>query len=128
MIIGIGTDLVSIDRISRTIDRFGDRFLDRVFTAGEQEQAATREQKARFYAMRFAAKEAGWKALSPGRQHGIGWHDFEIFSSDQGQPQLTFQASAAKLLHEKGGERVKISLSLSDDSGFALAFVVLSAS
>lgn len=127
MIIGVGTDLVAIDRISSSIDRFGDRFLNRVFTDLEQQQASQRKQQASFYAMRFAAKEAGWKALSPDRKLSIGWHDFEILSTDQGQPLLSFKREAQRCLAEKGGQQAQIHLSLSDDGGFALAFVVLSA-
>ena len=132
MIIGIGTDMVSIDRIDRIIGRFGTRFLDRIFTPAEQRQAEGRTQKMRFYAMRFAAKEAGWKALSPDRRRRIGWHDFEVTSTDQGQPVLNFHGEARDLLAEKAGQGGRrsgqIDLSLSDDGGFALAFVVLSAS
>ena len=102
MIIGIGTDIVSIDRIDRIIGRFGTRFLDRIFTPAEQHQAEGRAQKMRFYAMRFAAKEAGWKALSPDRRRRIGWHDFEVISTDQGQPVLNFHGEAQDVLAEKG--------------------------
>ena len=82
--------------------------------------------------MRFAAKEAGWKALSPDRRRRIGWHDFEVISTDQGQPVLNFHGEAQDVLAEKVGrghdQSARIDLSLSDDGGFALAFVVLSAS
>ena len=128
MIIGIGTDIVVVERIGWMIDRFGARFLDRVFTADEQVQAARRGHLVSFYALRFAAKEAGWKALSPPRGRGIGWHDFEISATSEGQPRLAFWGKAAEVLAEKGGDGAKIDLSLSDDGGFALAFVVLSAS
>ena len=127
MIIGIGTDLVKIDRIDRIIERFGGRFLDRVYTPGEQAEAASRQQKARYYAMRFAAKEAGWKALSPRRDSRIGWHDFEITSTQEGRPVLAFHGPAREDFEKMTGSDGRIDLSLSDDGGFALAFVVLSA-
>lgn len=127
MIIGIGTDLVQIERIGHIIDRFGARFLDRIYTPSEQQEAASRKQQTRFYAMRFAAKEAGWKALSPQRDGSIGWHDFEVTSTDQGKPVLAYHGAARSVFHEKSAGKGQIDLSLTDDGGFALAFVVLSA-
>lgn len=141
MIIGIGTDIVVIDRINAAITRFGDRFLRRIFTDGEISQAQKRKSpdtgpdtgsdtgpNARFYAMRFAAKEAAWKALSPGRDQGVGWRDFEVISNPDGSPGLLFHGRAAGVFETMTNGKGKTSLSLSDDGGFALAFVVLSAS
>jgi holo-[acyl-carrier protein] synthase len=125
MIIGIGTDIVGIERVSHVVDRFGRRFINRIYTLAEQEEVKSKKQQHRFYAMRFAAKEAGWKALSPQRHRSIGWHDFEITSTDQGRPVLALHGAAREVFEEKGGGQ--INLSLSDDGGFALAFVVLSA-
>lgn len=128
MIVGIGTDLVEIARIEKSIAQFEARFIDRIFTANEQKSAALRGNQARFYAMRFAAKEAAWKALSPGRDQGVGWHDFEITATDDGKPELLFHGKAKELFSKMANGDGKISLSLSDDGGMALAFVVLSAS
>ena len=126
MICGIGTDLVVIDRIDQSLQKYGDRFIRRIYTEAEQEAAGERASKARFYAIRFAAKEAAWKALSPGRSSGIGWLDLEVSSAPDGQPSLVFHGAAAEVFHQKAGPEGRIDLSLSDDGGMALAFVVLS--
>lgn len=128
MIYGIGTDIVDISRISQSIDRFGAKFVNRIFTETEQKAAATRQDQSRFYAMRFAAKEACWKALSPGRAMGIGWHDFEVISADDGQPLMRLHGKAADFFAKETNHQGKCYLSLSDDGGMALAFVTLSAS
>ena len=127
MIIGIGTDLVSIGRIERTLDRFGDRFLSRVYSSREIEAGLGRGNPARFFALRFAAKEAAWKALSPDRGLGVGWRDFEIVSADGGKPRLVLGGRAGELLANRAGAKGRTEVSMSDDGGFALAFVVLSA-
>ena len=128
MIIGIGTDIVSIERIERALDRFGDRFLARVFTDRERRAGLERGDAARFFALRFAAKEAAWKALSPGLGQGVGWRDFEVVSADGGKPRLVLGGQAGKLLAGRSESGCRAEVSLSDDGGFALAFVVLSAS
>jgi len=127
MIYGIGTDLVEIDRIDKMITRHGQRFLDRVYTEDEQVAAQERGDQSRFYAMRFAAKEAAWKALSPGRDQGIGWQDLEIISRDDGQPVLNLRGKAKDYFAQETNNQGICHLSLSDDGGMALAFVVLSA-
>jgi len=126
MICGIGTDIVAIDRVDHSLGRYGARFIRRIYTHGEQAEASKRADMARFYAMRFAAKEAAWKALSPGRSSGIGWLDLEVCSAPDGQPSLVFHGPAADVFHQKAGRDGQIHLSLSDDGGMALAFVVLS--
>ena len=128
MIYGIGVDVVKIARIEASLNRFGEKFCRRIFTSKEIEYASKRGNQARIYALGFAAKEAAWKALSPRRGHGIGWHDFEVVRERGGRPNLILRGQAAKLLNtetKKGGE---VHLSLSDDDGFALAFVVVSVS
>ena len=127
MVYGIGTDIVEIARIKAAIEKSGDRFLDRIFTADEQAAANKREDKIRFYALRWAAKEAAWKALSPGYQNGVGWHDLEVRSDEEGKPHLIFHGAAKDYFDEQTGGQGKTDLSLSDDGGMALAFVVLSA-
>jgi len=126
MICGIGTDLVVIDRIEKLLLKFGRRFICRIYTQGEQAEAGQRSNQARFYAMRFAAKEAAWKALSPGHGSGVEWHDLEICSAPDGQPSLVFHNAASEIFHRKAGANGQAHLSLSDDGGMALAFVVLS--
>ena len=127
MIFGVGTDIVDISRIAEAIDRHGDKFIGRVFTKDEQTAAEKRGDKIRFYAMRFAAKEACWKALSPGRELGISWHDLEVDSTDQGQPFMRLHGKAADYFAQATDNRGQCHLSLSDDGGMALAFVTLSA-
>ena len=126
MIYGIGTDLVDISRIKAAIDKNGDRFVDRIYTQAEQEAAAKRGDVTRFYALRWAAKEAAWKALSPGYKKGVSWHDLEVISNKDGKPELTFHGAAATYFNEETNGSGKTDLSLSDDAGMALAFVVLS--
>lgn len=127
MIYGIGTDIVEISRIGQSIDRFGDQFINRVFTKDEQTAAQKRQDQPRFYAMRFAAKEACWKALSPGRDQGIGWLDLEVVSTDDGQPTMRLHGKAADFFANQTNHQGQCHLSLSDDGGMALAFVTLSA-
>ncbi|NDA08337.1 MAG: holo-[acyl-carrier-protein] synthase [Alphaproteobacteria bacterium] len=126
MICGIGTDLVEIKRIEASIGTYGDRFIRRIFTEDEQLAAKQRSNIARFYAMRFAAKEAAWKALSPGRSSGIRWIDLEVRSAPDGKPEMVFHGAAREIFHQKAGLSGQVDLSLSDDGGMALAFVVLS--
>jgi holo-[acyl-carrier protein] synthase len=127
MIYGIGSDLVEIDRIAKIVARHGDRFVDRIYTKYEQSAAKKRADQSRYYAMRFAAKEAAWKALSPGRDLGIGWQELEIISRDDGQPLLNLKGKAADYFAKETNNKGMCHLSLSDDGGMALAFVVLSA-
>ena len=128
MIYGIGTDIIEIGRISAAVGRHGERFLGRIFTEAERLGAGGRVDEARFYALRWAAKEAAWKALSPGYRRGVGWQDLEVISDSDGRPHLRFHGEAERYFAEETGGRGKTSLSLSDDGGMALAFVVLSAS
>ncbi len=127
-VIGIGTDLVEIARIEKSIAQFGDKFIDRIYTEAEQKTAALRGDQTRYYAMRFAAKEAAWKALSPNTDSGIGWHDLEISTDDDGRPRLSFLGKAADVFKKMTNGRGSTTISLSDDGGMAIAFVVLLAS
>ena len=127
MIYGIGTDIVEIKRIGDAIDRHGDQFIRRIFTPSEQTAAKARGDQTRFYAMRFAAKEACWKALSPGRSQGITWLDLEVDSTEDGQPFMRLHGKAADYFAKATENRGQCYLSLSDDGGMALAFVTLSA-
>ncbi len=130
MIVGIGTDIVSIARIKHLLERYGGRFNKKICTQDEIAAAAEKRDKARFYALRFAAKEAAWKALSsaPVSSKGIGWHDLEVISTNNGAPRLIFHGNASAAFERMTGNTGKSHITLSDDSGFALAFVVLSAS
>jgi holo-[acyl-carrier protein] synthase len=129
VIIGIGTDIIDIERIEKTIERFGMRFLARVFTDEERARAAKSETPGAVYAKRWAAKEACWKALGADSKRGIKWHDFTVTNSLHGAPILTLTgAAAAQLATQAGAGRTgRIHLSLSDERRMVVAFVVISA-
>ncbi len=129
MILGIGTDLANIDRIQGTLDRFGDRFRNRVFTKIEQHKAERRKDTAGTYAKRWAAKEACSKALGTGLRMGISWKDMSVTNLRSGQPQMAVTGWAAERLAEMtpAGHRAQIHVTLTDDHPWAQAFVVIEA-
>ncbi|MFO1107346.1 MAG: holo-ACP synthase [Amaricoccus sp.] len=129
MILGIGTDLCNIERIERTIARFGDRFLDRVFTEAERAKADHRANPAGTYAKRWAAKEACSKALGTGLRMGIVWKDMGVINLASGQPTLVLTGWAARRAAELSppGHRPVLHLTLTDDHPWAQAFVLLEA-
>jgi holo-[acyl-carrier protein] synthase len=125
MIIGIGTDIVNINRIETAILRNGERFLQRVFTAGEIAYCDIAKGQRRIirYANRFAAKEACLKAI--GLKAGISWQDIEVKNDVNGKPYLVLYVQAHNSACIKAGEGYRLHLSLSDDAPYATAFVVL---
>lgn len=126
MIIGIGTDLTDIARIHASLDRFGDRFITRVFAPEERLYNAHDERAPAHYAKRFAAKEAVSKALSSGIADGVYLNDIVVIKNQKGAPTLDIRGGAANVLAARtAGAAATIHLSLSDDGGFALAFVVI---
>jgi len=129
MILGIGTDLANIERIERTLERFGDRFRNRVFTDLEQAKAERRKDVAGTYAKRWAAKEACSKALGTGLRMGIAWKDMSVSNLRSGQPQMHLRGWAAKRLHEMTPEGMEavVHVTLTDDHPWAQAFVVIEA-
>ncbi len=129
MILGIGSDLANIDRIAGTIARFGDRFINRVFTPVEQATAERRAQRIATYAKRWAAKEACSKALGTGLRMGIAWKDMGVLNRRGGQPfmRLTGWADARLAEITPPGMRSIIHLTLTDDHPWAQAFVVIEA-
>lgn len=129
MILGIGTDLVDIRRIEQTLARFGDRFVDRVFTAIEQRRAQARSHPASGFAQRYAAKEACAKALGTGFRRGVFWRDIGVDNHAGGQPFLRLNGGAAFRLAAltPKGHHARIDLSLTDEPPFAHAMVVISA-
>lgn len=129
MILGIGTDLANIDRIAGTLERFGDRFRNRVFTPIEQRKAERRRDVAGTYAKRWAAKEACSKALGTGLRMGIAWKDMAVSNLETGQPVMQVTGWAAERLAEmtpEGYEAI-IHVTLTDDHPWAQAFVVIEA-
>ncbi|KFE34005.1 holo-ACP synthase [Thioclava atlantica] len=129
MILGIGTDLANIERIERTLERFGDRFRNRVFTETEQRKAERRRDVAGTYAKRWAAKEACSKALGTGLRMGIAWRDMAVTNLPTGQPVMQLTGWAADRLKDmtpEGYEAI-IHVTLTDDHPWAQAFVVIEA-
>jgi holo-[acyl-carrier protein] synthase len=129
MILGIGTDLANIERIQGTLDRFGDRFRNRVFTEIEQAKAERRRDTAGTYAKRWAAKEACSKALGTGLAMGIAWKDMSVTNLNTGQPVMHVTGWARERLDEMTppGHRAVIHVTLTDDHPWAQAFVVIEA-
>jgi holo-[acyl-carrier protein] synthase len=134
MILGIGSDIIDIRRIEKTLQEFGTRFEQRVFTDGEQKKAASRKKAgpkiiACSYAKRFAAKEACAKALGTGLRAGVFWRDMEVVNLPSGAPTIKLSGGALSKIHSMTPPNMKplIHVSLSDDYPFAQAQVIISA-
>jgi|SRR5579863_3505390 len=123
MIVGTGIDIVEVPRIQDSTERFGQRFLDRIFTKNEQAYCLRKRRSAESFAARFAAKEAGAKALGTGISQGVTWLEIEVIREPGGRPALRFHGRAAERAAALGAGR--ISLSLTHTSDLALASVVL---
>lgn len=129
MILGIGSDLIDIARIEQALDRFGPRFINRVFTAVEQDKSEGRANRAASYARRFAAKEACAKALGTGLRKGVFWRDMGVMNRPGGQPTLVLTGGARAWLEAMTppGMVARIDLSMTDEPPLAQAVVVISA-
>jgi holo-[acyl-carrier protein] synthase len=129
MIIGLGSDLIDIRRIEKTLQRYGDRFLDRLYTDVERRKSDGRRQRAASYAKRFAAKEACAKALGTGLRRGVYWRDMGVVNMPGGKPSLKLTGGALKRLQEitPPGYEAVIDLSITDDFPLAQAIVIISA-
>ena len=129
MILGIGTDLANIERIQGTLDRFGDRFKNRVFTQVEQRKSEARKDVAGTYAKRWAAKEACSKALGSGLRMGVAWKEMGVVNLPSGKPTMHLTGGAeermAKLIPE--GHEAHIHVTITDDKPYAQAFVIIEA-
>lgn len=123
VIIGIGTDLAEVARIRRSIENYGDRFLHRIYTERERAYSSRKANAAERFAARFAAKEAGMKAIGTGLRHGISWKDFEVVNEPSGRPTLVLSGIAKQIADRLGARR--ISLSLTHTAEMAFAVVVL---
>jgi holo-[acyl-carrier protein] synthase len=123
MVLGLGTDLIEIERIQISMDRFGERFLERVFTAGEIAYCRAKRQSAESFAARFAAKEAGAKALGTGISRGVNWKEIEVRREMGQRPTLHFSGRAGELAAAMGVRRAQ--LSLSHSRKLAIAMVVV---
>lgn len=124
-ILGLGTDLCEVDRLRQSLERFGARFTARVFTAAEVAYCEAKANQAERYAARFAAKEAGMKALGTGWTGAIRWHDFEVVNEAGGRPRLRLHGAAAEHAARLGARHVH--LSLTHARTMALAVVILEA-
>ncbi len=122
MVLGLGTDLIETSRVQQSIDRFGERFLQRIFTAGEIAYCTRKKNSAESFAARFAAKEAGAKALGTGISRGVTWKEFEVKREESGRPSLHLTGRAEELAQAMGVRRVQLSLTHSRE--LALAVVV----
>lgn len=123
MIIGTGIDVVEIGRIQHSMDRYGARFLDRVYTAGEKEYCLRKRRSAESFAARFAAKEAGAKALGTGISRGVSWLEIEVVRQPGGRPALRFHGRAAEWAQRLGVAHAALSLTHTDS--LAMASVML---
>ena len=129
MILGLGSDLSDIRRIQASLDRFGDRFRERVFTELERTRSERKPDAAASYAKRFAAKEACAKALGTGMRRGVFWRDMGVINMRSGQPTMALTGGALARLQEMTPEGMKavIHLTLADDHPYAQAFVIIEA-
>lgn len=129
MIIGLGNDLIDIRRIEKTIERYGVRFLDRIYTETERKRSDRRNQRAASYAKRFAAKEACSKALGTGIRSGVFWRDMGVVNLPSGRPTMELTGGAAKRLVSltPQGCSARIDLTITDDFPLAQAIVIISA-
>jgi len=129
MIIGIGSDLMDIRRIEQSLDRYGERFIQRIFTDVEQGRAEGRRGRAASYAKRFAAKEACAKALGTGIAQGVFWRDMGVDNLPGGKPTMRLGGGAAARLQRllPAGCRAAIHLTITDDYPLAQAFVIIEA-
>jgi len=129
MIIGLGNDIIDIRRIEQAIERYGDRFLLRIFTEIERERSERRRLRAASYAKRFAAKEACAKALGTGLRQGVFWRDMGVINLPSGRPTMELTGGAARQLAEitPKGTQPKIDLTITDDFPLAQAIVIISA-
>jgi holo-[acyl-carrier protein] synthase len=123
LILGTGVDLAEVDRVQRSIERFGERFLNRVYTAGEIAYVQRKANKYERYAARFAAKEAGMKAIGTGWRRGVRFQDFEVANLPSGKPTLRLHGVAAEVATKLGVKHISLSLTHTAQQG--MAFVIL---
>ncbi len=123
MILGIGTDLTEVGRIRQSISQFGDRFLHRIYTEEERAYASSKANAAERFAARFAAKEAGMKAIGTGWRRGVTWKDFEVVNERSGRPTLTLRGVAREIADELGVTQISISLTHTRHMAFAVVIL-----
>ncbi len=123
MIVGTGVDLAEVDRIRESVERFGEKFLKRIYTEREIAYVERKANKYERYAARFAAKEAGMKAIGTGWRKGVRWQDFEVVNLPSGRPALMLHGVAAEFAARLGVTNIQLSLTHTSRSG--LAYVIL---
>ncbi len=123
MLLGVGTDILQIERIAEVVSRQGERFVERILTPAERREYAESGLPLRLLAKRFAAKEAVAKALGTGIGRGVSWQDIEISHDGAGKPLASLSGGALEVARRLGGSRV--ALSISDEQDYAVAFAVL---
>lgn len=123
MIVGTGIDIAEVPRIAESIERFGDRFVQRVFTEGEIEYCESKANRVERYAARFAAKEAAMKALGTGWNHGVRWRDIEVYREQGRRPTIKFHGKAAEFAARMNARNVSLSISHTREQ--AIASVIL---
>lgn len=123
MIVGMGADLAEVDRIRSSIERYGARFIERVYTPSEIAYVERKANRFERYAARFAAKEAGMKAIGTGWRRGVRWHDFEVANLPSGKPTLALHGVAAQIAEQLGVRN--IALTLTHTAAQAMAVVIL---
>ena len=119
MIVGTGVDLAEVPRIRASIERFGARFIDRIYTPAEIAYVERKANRWERYAARFAAKEAGMKAIGTGWRHGVRWRDFEVANLPSGKPTLRLHGVAARVAEKLGVRNVSLSLTHTAEMGMA---------
>ena len=122
MILGTGIDIVEVPRIAKSIERFGERFLNRIYTPFEIRYCDAKANRIERYAARFAAKEAGMKALGTGMR-GVSWKDFEVGREPSGRPTMLFHARAAEVAKRLGVRRAHLSVSHTEEHAVAYVLV-----
>jgi holo-[acyl-carrier protein] synthase len=129
MILGIGSDITDVRRVAQVLERHGDRFLGRIFTATERARAERRKNRVETYAKRFAAKEACAKALGTGLRAGVFWRDMGVVNRPGGQPTMQLTGGALRRLQflTPQGHEARIDLTISDEGPLAIAYVIISA-
>jgi holo-[acyl-carrier protein] synthase len=129
MILGLGSDLIDIRRIAQVIERFGDRFLERIFTDVERGKCERRADRAASYARRFAAKEACSKALGTGFRNGVFWRDLGVVNLSSGRPSMMLTGGALRRLEEitPAGTVARLDVTLTDEPPIAQAVVIITA-
>ena len=123
MIVGMGIDIAEVDRIAQSIERFGARFLQRIYTEAEIRYCDSKANRAERYAGRFAAKEAAMKALGTGWNYGVRWRDCEVARMPGGRPTMRFHGKAGEFAAKLGARNIALSISHTEDQ--AIAHVIL---